>query len=709
MDKPIAKKPVYYRYRWHIAGGIAFIVLLIYVGIAASGGRKLRTDAENLIIGEATSDKFLEYVDVEGVVQPILTIQINTREAGSVDRIIAEEGTMMNKGDTILTLNNPDLIRAIEDQQDEWEKQLISYQEKEIEMEQKSIDLQQKTLQTTYELNRLKKSYALDEEEFNMGVKSKAQLEVARDEFDYKTRSTALQLEGLRHDSAATILRRELMKNDLERERKKFERVRERMEDLVVRAPLSGQLSFVKVTPGQQVQSTEAIAEIKVLDQFKIHTSLSEYYIDRITTGLPATITWQNKKYPLRITKVVPEVKDRNFDVDLVFTEASPENVRIGKSFRVQIELGQPEEALVIPRGDFFQATGGQWIYKLNESGTKARKTPVSIGRQNPQQYEITGGLQPGDKVIVTPMTFAASANCIRYCGGEVVFCDIDKDTYLMDIRKLEAMLKASPRGTYKGIVPVDFAGYPLDLEEFRKLADEYGLWIIEDACHAPGGYFMDSKGKKQHCGNGCFADCAVFSFHPVKHIATGEGGMVTTNSKELYDKLCLYRTHGITKDPALLHEHHGGWYYEMQELGYNYRLTDFQAALGISQLERAKAGLERRHEIVKRYNEAFSGIDGIKTPFNAADVYHAYHLYVIQVADRLGLYNYLHENNVYAQVHYAPLHLMPYYQQWGNRKGDLPVVEEYYEHCLSLPMYPTLTDEEQEYVINKVIEYIKQ
>ena len=481
------------------------------------------------------------------------------------------------------------------------------------------------------------------------------------------------------------------------------------MEDLVVRAPLSGQLSFVKVTPGQQVQSTEAIAEIKVLDQFKIHTSLSEYYIDRITTGLPATITWQNKKYPLRITKVVPEVKDRNFDVDLVFTEASPEHVRIGTSFRVQIELGQPEEALVIPRGDFFQATGGQWIYKLNESGTKARKTPVSIGRQNPQQYEITGGLQPGDKVIVTPMTFAASANCIRYCGGEVVFCDIDKDTYLMDIRKLEAMLKASPRGTYKGIVPVDFAGYPLDLEEFRKLADEYGLWIIEDACHAPGGYFMDSKGKKQHCGNGCFADCAVFSFHPVKHIATGEGGMVTTNSKELYDKLCLYRTHGITKDPALLHEHHGGWYYEMQELGYNYRLTDFQAALGISQLERAKAGLERRHEIVRRYNEAFSGIDGIKTPFNAADVYHAYHLYIIQVADRLGLYNYLHENNVYAQVHYAPLHLMPYYQQWGNRKGDLPIVEEYYEHCLSLPMYPTLTDEEQEYVIEKVIEFVEK
>lgn len=312
-----------------------------------------------------------------------------------------------------------------------------------------------------------------------------------------------------------------------------------------------------------------------------------------------------------------------------------------------------------------------------------------------------------GNKVIVTPMTFAASANCIRYCGGDVVFCDIDKDTYLMDVHKLEAMLRSAPKGTYQGIVPVDFGGYPLNQEAFRKLADKYDLWIIEDACHAPGGYFLDSKGNEQYCGNGNFADLAVFSFHPVKHIATGEGGMVTTNSKELYEKLCLYRTHGITKDPAKLLKHDGGWYYEMQELGYNYRITDFQAALGISQLKRAKEGLDRRHEIAKRYNDAFSEIAGIKTPFNAVDVYHAYHLYIIQVDDRLGLYNYLHENNIYAQVHYAPLHLMPYYQQFGNKKGDLPIVEEYYEHCLSLPMYPTLTDEEQKYVISKVIDFI--
>lgn len=317
--------------------------------------------------------------------------------------------------------------------------------------------------------------------------------------------------------------------------------------------------------------------------------------------------------------------------------------------------------------------------------------------------------VKPGDKVIVTPMTFAASANCIRYCDGEVVFCDIDKDTYLMDIDKLRGMLQAAPKGTYQGIVLVDFAGYPLNLEEFRTLANGYGLWIIEDACHAPGGYFIDSKGQKQYCGNGNFADCAVFSFHPVKHIATGEGGMVTTNSKELYNKLCLYRTHGITKDPALLHEHHGGWYYEMQELGFNYRLTDFQAALGVSQLKRAKSGLDRRHQLVDRYNAAFSKVAGIRTPFNAEDSYHAYHLYIIQVNDRLGLYNYLRENNIYAQVHYAPLHLMPYNQQFGTKKGDFPVAEKYYEHCLSLPMYPTLTDEEQEYVIEKVKQYLNE
>ena len=211
----------------------------------------------------------------------------------------------------------------------------------------------------------------------------------------------------------------------------------------------------------------------------------------------------------------------------------------------------------------------------------------------------------------------------------------------------------------------------------------------------------------KQLCGNVNFADVSVFSFHPVKHIATGEGGMATTNCKELYEKLCLYRTHGITKNPALLHENHGGWYYEMQELGYNYRITDFQAALGISQLKRADMGLARRQEIARRYREGLSDLKGVKLPFVSDQVFHAYHLFIIQVEDRLGLYDYLHKSNIYAQVHYVPLHLTPYYKQLGNKEGDQPVMEEYYKHCLSLPMYPTLTDEEQEYVIVKIKEFL--
>ena len=214
--------------------------------------------------------------------------------------------------------------------------------------------------------------------------------------------------------------------------------------------------------------------------------------------------------------------------------------------------------------------------------------------------------LKPGDKVITTPNTFVATANCIRYCGGEVVFSDIDPSTYLLDIDKVRDLLEKSPKGTYKGIIPVDFAGRANDLEKFRDLADEFGLWILEDSCHSPGGFFIDSKGKQQNCGNGNFADLAIFSFHPVKHIACGEGGMITTNNEEYYKKLLMLRTHGIQQDPEKVINKEGGWIYEMQELGYNYRLTDFQAALGLSQLNRAKEGIIRRREIADKYYKGF-------------------------------------------------------------------------------------------------------
>ena len=402
MDIKLKKKPWYIRYRYYLLACGAFVIFLIYVISLSLGPRKLRVESDNIQIAEVRNGKFLEYVDVEGLVQPILTIKVNTREAGSVERIVTEEGSMMKKGDTILVLTNPDLLREIEDQRDEWENQRYSYKEREIEMEQKSLTLKQQALQTQYEMSRLQKSFGLEKEEYKMGIKSKAQLEVSEDEYNYNLKKTALQTESLKHDSAMTVVRKDLLRNELERGQKKFLRSMDRLEGLIVRAPIAGQLSYVNATPGQQVSSNSNIAEIKVLDQFKIHTQLSEYYIDRITTGLPATVNYQGKKYPLKITKVVPEVKDRMFDVDLVFTAEMPENVRVGKSFRVQIELGQPEDALVMPRGNFYQATGGQWIYKVNTSKDKAVRVPLTIGRQNPQQYEITEGLQDGDLVIVT-------------------------------------------------------------------------------------------------------------------------------------------------------------------------------------------------------------------------------------------------------------------------------------------------------------------
>ena len=323
--------------------------------------------------------------------------------------------------------------------------------------------------------------------------------------------------------------------------------------------------------------------------------------------------------------------------------------------------------------------------------------------------------IKPGDKIITTPITFVASANCVKYCGGDVVFADIDPATYLIDINSVRTLLKASPKGTYQGIIPVDFAGRAVNLEQFKQLADEYDMWILEDACHAPGGFFYDSTQTKHLCGNGKYAELAIFSFHPVKHIACGEGGMITTNDEELYKELLRLRSHGITKGDDVYtnsiefatggytdKSEYPGWYMEMQQLGYNYRITDFQAGLGNSQLKRADAGLVRRKEIAKTYNNAFTGKSYILGQSGDIDG-HAYHLYVIETADRLNLYNYLRENNIFVQIHYIPAHLMPYYRQFGWKEGDLPHAENYYKYCMSLPMFPTLTNEQQTRVIETI------
>ncbi len=365
------------------------------------------------------------------------------------------------------------------------------------------------------------------------------------------------------------------------------------------------------------------------------------------------------------------------------------------------------EEVVKVLKSDFL--TQGPKVNEFEEKFAKyiGCKYAVAVANGTAALHlsVLALNVKPGDKVITTPITFAATANCIRYAGGEVIFADIDPETYLLDINKVEDILRKEK--SIKGIIPVDFAGYPVNLEEYRTLADRYNLWILEDACHAPGGYFYSSDGEKQKCGNSNYAELSVFSFHPVKHIATGEGGIIVTNNKDLYKRLKLLRTHGITKDPEILVENHGSWYYEMHELGFNYRMTDIQAALGKSQLNRAEINLDKRKKIAAKYFNAFKNSEFVRGQSGVVDG-HAYHLYILQVEQRKDLYDYLRENKIYVQVHYIPLHLMPYYRDFGWKEGDFPNAENYYKHCISIPIYPTLTDEEQDFVIQKIKDFYK-
>jgi UDP-4-amino-4,6-dideoxy-N-acetyl-beta-L-altrosamine transaminase len=326
-------------------------------------------------------------------------------------------------------------------------------------------------------------------------------------------------------------------------------------------------------------------------------------------------------------------------------------------------------------------------------------------------------GLKPGDQVITTPITFVATANCVGYCGAEVIFADIDRKTYLLDIHSARKLLEEDTEHKIKGIIPVDFAGRVVDLEAYRALADEFNCWIIEDACHAPGGSFINSKGKNELAGNGKYADLSIFSFHPVKHIASGEGGMITTNNEELYQRILKLRTHGITKNQEHFEnsisisggsESYPNWYMEMHELGFNYRLTDIQAALGNSQLTRADKGIIRRREIAKRYNEAFLDLSSIKTNSFIGMNEHAFHLYIIEVENREELYLKLREKSILAQIHYFPAHLMPYYIALGWKEGDFPNAEDYYKKCISLPIYPTLTNIDQKKLIELILSISK-
>jgi UDP-4-amino-4,6-dideoxy-N-acetyl-beta-L-altrosamine transaminase len=314
----------------------------------------------------------------------------------------------------------------------------------------------------------------------------------------------------------------------------------------------------------------------------------------------------------------------------------------------------------------------------------------------------LAAGLGPGDSLWTTPNTFVASANCGLYCGASVDFVDIDPGTYNLSPEELERKLDhAAKNGTLpKLLVPVHFSGRSCAMDRIAELAGRYGITVIEDACHAAGGNFRGSR-----IGSCAFSAMTVFSFHPVKIITTGEGGMILTNRKDLYDKLIRLRSHGITRDTALMEgKSHGPWYYQQQDLGYNYRITDMQAALGISQMTRIDEFIRRRDVLASQYDVGLRTLP-LTLPLQQIDSQSAHHLYVIRVPaisgkTRSHIFSSLLEAGILANVHYIPVHLQPLYHRQGFRAGDFPHAEQYYHEAISLPMYFGLTDEEQSYVI---------
>jgi len=374
---------------------------------------------------------------------------------------------------------------------------------------------------------------------------------------------------------------------------------------------------------------------------------------------------------------------------------------------RQHIDESDIEAVIEVLKGDYL--TTGPYIEEFEKNfaqkvGAK-HAVAVSSGTAALHLACLAAGLKEGDEVITTPMTFAATANSALFTGARPVFADIDPLTGNIDPQEIENRITECT----KAIIPVHYTGLPCEMEEISGIARKNGITIIEDACHALGACCKGTV-----IGDCTYSDMTVFSFHPVKHITTGEGGIITTNSEELYKRLAFLRSHGIVRDGGdLKGKSHGGWYYEMQYLGFNYRMTDIQAALGISQLKKLEWFIERRREIAGMYNRNLKDLS-LELPVEPEGYSSSYHLYTIRLKKEAGitrkqLYDRLREKNIYTQVHYIPVHTFPYYQdKLGYRWGDYPAAEHHYSRVLSLPIFPGMTDEEVQRVIDAVKEVIK-
>ncbi len=402
MDVKLPPKKWYVKYRIHIVAGILAAGLIGMLIKVSTGPKIIRINSDSVQTATVQSGEFSEYVNAEGTLQPIQTIKVYTREGGFVESVLVQDGALVHKGDTLMILSDPELQRTIETARESWRKQNRSYRTSMIEMDQRRLSLAQSILQTKYELKRLEKEHNLAQEEFRMGIRSRAQLDVADEEYNYKMETVRLQLESRRQDSVLNAIRQEALQDELAEAQRQLRKTEERLNDLIVTAPADGQLSGLSLEPSQRISSGTAIADIKRMDQFRMRLSINEFYIDKITVGQPATITYEKKTYPMTISSTVPEIKSGSFDIYLVFTDSLPDNARIGKSYQARIEMGGQAQSIIVPKGNFYNYTHGSWVFKVNAQHTHAVRVPLSIGRQNPRHFEILEGLNPGDEIIIT-------------------------------------------------------------------------------------------------------------------------------------------------------------------------------------------------------------------------------------------------------------------------------------------------------------------
>ena len=415
MDIPLPPRPWYVRYRMYLLGGAVLVILVAYALVVQLGPRTLEVEIADEQMAVVAEGEFMEYVDVNGVVRPATTMRVNATESGTVERICCHNGDVLRRGDTILILSNPKVLEEMATERQNYDLQQMQHRQQLIEMQQKSITLRSQALQANFELKKMAQDYELAEEEARMGVKSQAQLKVARDEYDYNRRRTLLSIESLHQDSVLNVISRQLIQQQMAMEAQKLGNSDRRRDGLVIVAPTDGQIGNLNAVIGGQIAAGEQVGEIGVLTDYKVMARLNEYFIDRVQTGLPATAELKGRKYSFEVSRTTPLVKEHSFEIETHPRGDGGGSLRPGQTLRLQIELGKPERRLIIPRGNFYAQTGGQWIMLVDETGHRAHRVPIKLGRQNAEHYEVISGLRSGDCILISGYEAFGDADVVKW------------------------------------------------------------------------------------------------------------------------------------------------------------------------------------------------------------------------------------------------------------------------------------------------------